>query len=56
MTDEFVAGVPVATFIEQNYGLKHDFIGWIVLILCAYIAVFLGVAAVSLKKLNFQQK
>lgn len=46
----------VADYIEMNYGIRHDFIGWVVLILFAYIAVFLGVAAVSLKKLNFQQK
>lgn len=46
----------VAAYIEQQYGIRHDFIGWVVLILFAYIAVFLGVAAVSLKKLNFQQK
>lgn len=57
-----VMGVPedqrptVAAYIEQNYGIRHDFIGWVVLILCAYIIVFLGVAAGALKKLNFQQK
>ena len=46
----------VAAYIEMNYGIRHDFIGWVVLIIFAYIIVFLGVAAVSLKKLNFQQK
>lgn len=46
----------VAAYIESQYGLRHDFIGWVILILFAYIFVFLGVAAVSLKKLNFQQK
>ena len=46
----------VAAYIEMNYGIRHDFIGWVVLIIFAYIFVFLGVAAVSLKKLNFQQK
>lgn len=43
----------VAAYIEMNYGIRHDFIGWVVLIIFAYIIVFLGVAAVSLKKLNF---
>ena len=46
----------VAAYIEMSYGIRHDFIGWVVLIIFAYIIVFLGVAAVSLKKLNFQQK
>ena len=62
--NEFVAmaGVPVdqrptvAKYIEDSYGIRHDFSGWVVLILCAYIIVFLGVAAGALKKLNFQQK
>lgn len=53
MPDEIIT---VAGYVEQNYGIRHDFIGWVVLILFAYIIVFLGVSAVALKKLNFQQK
>ena len=62
--DEFVAtiGTPVdqrptvAQYIDETYGIRHDFIGYVVLILFAYIITFLGVSALALKKLNFQQK
>ena len=46
----------VAQYIQETYGIRHDFIGYVVLILCAYIVTFLGVSALALKKLNFQQK
>ena len=46
----------VSEFLETRFGYKHDWVGWCVIVLAAFAAVFWGLGALAFKKLNFQQR
>nr|CAB3497368.1 unnamed protein product [Digitaria exilis] len=48
--------VVVKQFLNDNLGIRHDFLGYVVLVHFAYIIVFLFVFGYSIKFLNFQKR
>jgi ABC-type multidrug transport system ATPase subunit len=46
----------VKQFLEDNLGVKHDFLGYVVLAHCAYVIGFFFVFGYSIKVLNFQKR
>ncbi|CAM0878459.1 unnamed protein product [Alopecurus aequalis] len=48
--------VSVKKFLDDNLGIKHDFLGYIVLGHFAYVIAFFFVFAYSIKVLNFQKR
>lgn len=46
----------VANYVRVQYGYKHSFIGYAVLVLCGFIMLFLFITAFALKRFNFQQR
>ena len=47
--------VSVKEFLDTNFGIKHDFLGYIVLAHFAYLILFFFVFAYAIKVLNFQK-
>ena len=48
--------VSVSQYLIQEYGLHHDFIGYAVLVLCAFIIFFRSVAILATARLNYQKR
>lgn len=48
--------VVVKEFLEQNLGMKHDFLGYVVLAHFGYILLFVFLFAYGTKALNFQKR
>jgi len=48
--------VTVKKFLDDNLGIKHDFLGYLVLGHFAYVLAFFFVFAYSIKVLNFQKR
>ena len=48
--------VSVSTFLVENYLFHHYFIGYAVLILCAFILIFHAGTALAFWKLNFLKR
>ena len=46
----------VPQFLEDRFGYKHAWEGWVVIVLAAFVALFWGMGALAFKKLNFQQR
>jgi len=46
----------VKQFLEDNLGIKHDFLGYVVLAHFAFIIAFFFVFGYSIKVLNFQKR
>jgi hypothetical protein len=51
-------GEPVAVneFLKDNLGIRHDFLGYVVLVHFAYIIAFFFVFGYSIKFFNFQKR
>ncbi|TKY48116.1 ABC transporter G family member 40 [Spatholobus suberectus] len=54
MTSE--AGKIVKDFIEDSYGIKHDFVGVCAVMVAGFAVVFAFIFAVSIKTFNFQKR
>ncbi|KAK9861986.1 hypothetical protein WJX84_003567 [Apatococcus fuscideae] len=48
--------VSVSQYLLDSYGLHHYFIGYAVLVLCAFIVFFRCVALLALSRLNYQKR
>ena len=48
--------LPVDTFLEQEFGYHHNFIGWACLVLCGFWLTFWGSTALALKYLNWNKR
>jgi hypothetical protein len=48
--------VSVSEYLRIQYGYKHSFIGYAVLVLCGFIMLFITITAFALKRFNFQQR
>ncbi|WVZ61392.1 hypothetical protein U9M48_011275 [Paspalum notatum var. saurae] len=48
--------VVVKQFLQDNLGIRHDFLGYVVLVHFAYIIVFFFVFGYSIKFFNFQKR
>ena len=46
----------VPEFLDMQFGYRHDWLGWVVLILIGWIIVLWGVGAYAFKKFNFQKR
>lgn len=46
----------VQAFLEDSFGYKHDWLGWVVCVLILFTITFWGAGALAFKKLNFQQR
>jgi hypothetical protein len=46
----------VKVFLKETYGMKHDFLGYVVLAHFGYILLFLFLFAYGTKTLNFQKR
>ena len=43
-------------FLKDTFDYEHDMVGYIVLILIGFVAVFWGLGAFAFQRLNFQQR
>lgn len=48
--------VSVADFVRAYFGFRHDFLGWTVLLLIAFVVAFRLIAIWALAYLNFQKR
>ena len=48
--------VVVKQFLKDNLGIRHDFLGYVVLVHFAYIIAFFFVFGYSIKFFNFQKR
>eukprot|EP00884_Botryococcus_braunii_P014151 jgi/Botrbrau1/22737/Bobra.0132s0074.2 len=48
--------ISVASYMRQNYGFKHSFLGFAALVLIGFMLFFHVVTAFALKKFNFQKR
>ena len=46
----------VPQFLRSRFGYRHEWEGWVVIVLAAFVAFFWGIGALAFKKLNFQQR
>lgn len=44
----------VPDFLLEQYGYRHDWIGWVVVVLAAFVVLFWGMGAVAFKVLHFR--
>ncbi|XP_042498687.1 ABC transporter G family member 39-like [Macadamia integrifolia] len=49
-------GYRVKDFLDEYFGYKHDFLGWIFIALVGYVVLFALVFAIAIKVLNFQRR
>ena len=56
LTNTMGETVTVSSFLVENYLFHHYFIGYAVLVLCAFILVFHGITALAFWKLNFLKR
>ena len=54
LTDGGTQTVP--EFLRNRFGYKHEWEGWVVIVLAEFAALFWGMGALAFKKLNFQQR
>jgi len=54
LTDGGTMTVP--EFLRNRFGYRHEWEGWVVIVLAAFAVFFWGVGALAFKKLNFQQR
>ena len=48
--------VSVPQFLRQQFDYRHDWLGYVVLILLGWIILFWGLGAYAFKKFNFQKR
>ncbi len=48
--------ISVPQFLRQQFDYRHDWLGYVVLILIGWIIVLWGIGALAFKKLNFQKR
>lgn len=48
--------ISVPDFLRQTFDYRHDWLGWVVLILIGWIVLFWGLGAYAFKKFNFQKR
>ncbi len=46
----------VPEFLRSRFGYRHEWEGWVVIVLAAFAVLFWGMGALAFKKLNFQQR
>ncbi|KAL0029477.1 hypothetical protein WJX77_010449 [Trebouxia sp. C0004] len=46
----------VPEFLRDRFGYRHEWEGWVVIVLAAFAVFFWGAGALAFKKLNFQQR
>ena len=46
----------VPDFLRSRFGYRHEWEGWVVIVLAAFTLIFWGVGAYAFKKYNFQQR
>ena len=46
----------VPEFLHNRFGYRHNWEGWCVIVLAAYVVFFWGIGALAFKRLNFQQR
>lgn len=46
----------VPQFLLSQFGYRHDWLGWVVLILIGWIVTFWGIGAYAFKRFNFQKR
>jgi len=54
MTTE--GGKDVKTFLDDYFGVQHDFIGWCALVVGGIAVAFAFIFAVAIKSFNFQKR
>ena len=54
LTDGGTMTVP--EFLRNRIGYRHEWEGWVVIVLAAFAVFFWGAGALAFKKLNFQQR
>jgi len=54
LTDGGTMTVP--EFLRNRFGYRHEWEGWVVIVLAAFAVFFWGAGALAFKKLNFQQR
>ena len=47
---------PVQQFLRDQFDYRHDFLGWVVLILVGWIMAFWAMGAYAFKRFNFQKR
>ena len=50
------APIPIPQFLKQTFDYKHDMLGYVVLIMFGFVAIFWLLGAYAFKKFNFQTK
>lgn len=48
--------LPVQQFLYEQFNYRHNFLGWVVLILVGWIIVFWVMGAYAFKRFNFQKR
>ena len=48
--------ISVPQFLRQQFDYRHDWLGWVVLILIGWVIVFWGLGAYAFKRFNFQKR
>lgn len=48
--------IPVTQFLRERFDYRHDFLGWVVLILLGWIVVLWMMGAYAFKRFNFQKR
>ena len=47
--------IPVTQFLREQFDYRHEFLGWVVLILIAWIVVFWMMGAYAFKKVQLSE-
>ena len=62
LSDQFITlngettPISVPQFLRQQFDYRHDWLGWVVLILLGWIIVFWLLGAYAFKRFNFQKR
>lgn len=54
--DGATSAISVPQFLLQQFGYRHDWLGYVVLILIGWIAALWGIGAYAFKRFNFQKR
>ena len=54
--EELETGETVEQFMRSYFGFRHDFLGYVTLILLGFVAIFGFTFAFSIKSFNFQKR
>lgn len=49
-------GMTVKTFIEDNYGIEHDFSGVVAIVVASIAVLFAFIFVVAIKTFNFRKR